>query len=271
VVVDMPGYADNSRFRELINFHYIQTVTRCLEEVRFVIVINMTPREGGKFEIDHHDLKMMESFCEMFPETNGIAPPISLIVNKLDHPDSKDLANNVRSSLFACLNDKEIEKHINNVAKVRKYFTSFSSANFHIILKPKYPEGGKNGKTTWNESGKLVRDQMIKICNQSDAKFIPAKNIKAKLNIFKEGDASGNARLEKTVLHILKNIKEGVTSGFSFFHKTIARLLEPTKDYQNKIEEDCLAFLSHYKWFEREVSLKEWDRNEALYEVRLLK
>ena len=30
-IVDMPGFADNSRFRELINFHYIQTMIRNLE------------------------------------------------------------------------------------------------------------------------------------------------------------------------------------------------------------------------------------------------
>lgn len=58
-VIDMPGYADSSRFRELINFHYITKMISNLKEVRFVMVIGVVAKEGGSFLIDKHEIKMM--------------------------------------------------------------------------------------------------------------------------------------------------------------------------------------------------------------------
>lgn len=55
----MPGYADSSRFRELINFHYITKMISNLKEVRFVMVIGVVAKEGGSFLIDKHEIKMM--------------------------------------------------------------------------------------------------------------------------------------------------------------------------------------------------------------------
>lgn len=40
-IIDMPGNADNSRFREMINFHYIKTMALNLKKVIFFIVIKM--------------------------------------------------------------------------------------------------------------------------------------------------------------------------------------------------------------------------------------
>ena len=53
---------------------------------------------------------------------------------------------------------------------------------------------------------------MKSICNQNPEKikFISANKLNAKLNIFREGDAIGNARLEKCIIEILKSITKGV-------------------------------------------------------------
>ena len=84
-IIDMPGYADSSRLRELINFHYIKTMVKNLEEVRFLIVVNMFP-SNGSFRLNPYDLKMMENFSEMFPECRDY---VSLIVNRLETKPSK--------------------------------------------------------------------------------------------------------------------------------------------------------------------------------------
>ena len=57
-IIDMPGYADSSRFKELINFHYIQTMIQNLKEVRFLIVVNLK-YSNGAFILKDQDLKMM--------------------------------------------------------------------------------------------------------------------------------------------------------------------------------------------------------------------
>ena len=53
---------------------------------------------------------------------------------------------------------------------------------------------------------------MKSICNQNPEKikFISANKLNAKLNIFREGDAIGNAKLEKCIREILKSITKGV-------------------------------------------------------------
>jgi hypothetical protein len=49
-IVDMPGHADNSPFRELINFHYIKTMASNLKEVRFLLVVTMS-LQGGVYKL----------------------------------------------------------------------------------------------------------------------------------------------------------------------------------------------------------------------------
>ena len=46
-IVDMPGHADSSRFRQLINFHYIRTMASNLKKVRFLIVVTLQYKNGG--------------------------------------------------------------------------------------------------------------------------------------------------------------------------------------------------------------------------------
>ena len=94
-IIDMPGYADNSRLRELINFHYIETMLKNLEEVRFLIVVNMFP-SNGSFKLNPYDLKMMENFSEMFPECRD---HVSLIINRLESKGGKSIDNDVRLAL----------------------------------------------------------------------------------------------------------------------------------------------------------------------------
>lgn len=122
-IIDMPGYADSSRFRELINFHYIRTMTKNLKEVRFLMVITVG-MEDGKFTIDSHELKMMENFMEMFPECSQ---NLSLIINKIDSPITKEVEVNLRAFLNEMfLQGSEVsnfvKKYVKNYAALRTYF-----------------------------------------------------------------------------------------------------------------------------------------------------
>lgn len=104
------------------------------------MVINMSVR-GDTFEIDPLEFKMMESFCDMFPDEN-VALPVGIIVNKLEHAPSKELLSKVRLSFTTAFEDKNLknmEKYIRDPARLRKFFTKIQSDNFHIILRPKYP------------------------------------------------------------------------------------------------------------------------------------
>ena len=94
-IIDMPGYADNSRLRELINFHYIETMLKNLEEVRFLIVVNMFP-SNGRFKLKPYALKMMENFSEMFTECRDY---VSLFINRLASKGGKSIDNEVRLAL----------------------------------------------------------------------------------------------------------------------------------------------------------------------------
>lgn len=82
-IVDMPGHADSSRFRQMINYHYIRTMANNLKHVRFLLVIVM-PYKNGKYHLTEHDVKMMDSFREMFPNLNKHQNLIHIIVNRAE-------------------------------------------------------------------------------------------------------------------------------------------------------------------------------------------
>ena len=75
----MPGHADSSRFRELINFHYIRTMASNLKYVRFLIVVTMQIR-NEKAELPTTEIDMLESFRIMFP---GCSQYIKIIINRV--------------------------------------------------------------------------------------------------------------------------------------------------------------------------------------------
>lgn len=51
---------------------------------------------GEHFDISESDLKMMESFAEMFPDCKEV---VGLVVNKLEHKGGKNLLSEVQKSL----------------------------------------------------------------------------------------------------------------------------------------------------------------------------
>ena len=75
----MPGHADSSRFRELINFHYIRTMAANLKEVRFLLVVTLQFK-NGKFELPQKELLMLNSFRNMFPNCSKC---MNVIINHI--------------------------------------------------------------------------------------------------------------------------------------------------------------------------------------------
>jgi GTP-binding protein EngB required for normal cell division len=78
-IVDMPGHADTSLIREMVNFHYIKTMASNLKRVTFLIVINLD-FIGGKFYLPDSELKMLKSFMESFPNCKE---NFKIIINRL--------------------------------------------------------------------------------------------------------------------------------------------------------------------------------------------
>ena len=61
--------------------------------------------------------------------------------------------------------------------------------------------------------------------------------------------------------------------GYFFYQKTIGnmiRLAITDENVEKAVENDCDVFLQQYKWYDRELSIKEYDGKEKLWEVRLL-
>lgn len=79
----MPGHADNSKFRELINFHYIKTMAERLNEVSFIMVIQLS-KEGKKYVLEEGEIKMMESFISIFSDCKE---NITIIINRVENKD----------------------------------------------------------------------------------------------------------------------------------------------------------------------------------------
>ena len=75
-------------------------MTNNLEELRFLIVLNMKPGENETFKLDSFDLKMMENFSEMFPDCRDA---VGLVINRLKHKPDKNLEKNIQLSLSSIL------------------------------------------------------------------------------------------------------------------------------------------------------------------------
>lgn len=75
----MPGHADTSLLREMVNFHYIKTMASNLKRVTFLIVINLD-FIGGNFYLPDSELKMLKSFMESFPNCKN---NFKIIINRL--------------------------------------------------------------------------------------------------------------------------------------------------------------------------------------------
>jgi hypothetical protein len=97
-IVDMPGHADSSRFREMINYHYICTMANNLKQVRFLLVIVM-PYKNGRYHLTEHDIKMLDSFREMFPKLNQQDNVLDVIVNRAERIGDK-YADQVKKDFF---------------------------------------------------------------------------------------------------------------------------------------------------------------------------
>ena len=81
-IVDLPGNADNKIIRELVNFHYIETMAGNLEEATFWIVlkVKINPEEG-KVELDLKERTMLKTFAKMFPDIKPIYH-VRIIINQ---------------------------------------------------------------------------------------------------------------------------------------------------------------------------------------------
>lgn len=97
-IVDMPGHADSSRFREMINYHYICTMANNLKQVRFLLVIVM-PYKNGRYHLTEQDIKMLDSFREMFPKLNPQDNMLDIIINRAEKIGDK-FADQVKKNFF---------------------------------------------------------------------------------------------------------------------------------------------------------------------------
>ena len=123
----MPGNADSSQFRELINFHYIKKMAFNIKKVVFMIVINIEDEEN--IELDKKDIQMIETFIQTFPNCSG---NVHLIVNRM--------ASSVKEDNFKKAFRKLLGPESNNLS-IKKYFKSISDERIHLIKRPKYLNG----------------------------------------------------------------------------------------------------------------------------------
>lgn len=109
--VDMPGNADNSRIRQLINFQYIKEMASKFKKVHFLIVLKMNDN-GDHFTMLDREYKMLDSFANMFP---NCSEAVSIIINQYDSEGNltKDTLNAIKGG-FKML----IKKNVKN----EKYF-----------------------------------------------------------------------------------------------------------------------------------------------------
>ena len=116
-------------------------MTNNLEELRFLIVLNMKPGENETFHLDSFDLKMMENFSEMFPDCRDA---VGLVINRLKHKPDKNLEKKIQGSLLNILTNFDELKNcgINNPTAFKQYFDC-ASRKIHIILRPEYTLGPK--------------------------------------------------------------------------------------------------------------------------------
>ena len=108
---DMPGNADNSRFRQLINFLYIKEMASKFKKVHFLIVLKMNDN-GDHFTMLDREYKMLDSFTNMFP---SCSEAVSIIINQYDLEGNltKDTLNAIKGGLKML-----IKKNVKN----EKYF-----------------------------------------------------------------------------------------------------------------------------------------------------
>lgn len=141
-IIDMPGYADTSRLRELINFHYISTMTSNLQQVRFMLVVSIQIR-NKKFQMDPHELQMMQAFMQMFPNCGDC---VSLVVNKLeDKENNAKIESQIKKYLMETFNNRDfLKKYVKKPDEMKKYFQKAYTGNIVVIRRPIYKEGPKH-------------------------------------------------------------------------------------------------------------------------------
>jgi hypothetical protein len=129
----MPGHADSSRFRELINFHYIRTMASNLKYVRFLLVVTLTMKED-KFVLADCEVQMLDSFRIMFPNCGKY---VTIIINRLEdfHQFERQARVGFRTSISQCPN-----------SDVRRYYMSLTDKDIYVIERPPYRLGTNNEK-----------------------------------------------------------------------------------------------------------------------------
>lgn len=129
-IVDMPGHADNSRFRELINFHYIRTMAANLKEVRFLIVTKLR-LANERFELSVEELDMLDSFRKTFPNCSNY---VTIIINKIEDlkNNEKNAKKGFRESIGACQN-----------ADLKKFYQGIIDNRIYVLESPEYRKSAK--------------------------------------------------------------------------------------------------------------------------------
>lgn len=136
-IVDMPGYADSSRFRELINFHYIRTMASNLKEVRFLLVVTLQYK-NDKFVLPSHEFDMLESFRKTFPTCSDY---VTIIINRIEdlQHNEYNARKGFRDSIATCQN-----------ADLKKFYHTITDNRICVIERPEYRKS-VNGESKYEE------------------------------------------------------------------------------------------------------------------------
>lgn len=210
-IVDMPGHADNSRFRELINFHYIRTMASNLEEVRFLLVVTLKYK-NDKFVLEETELDMLESFRNTFPNCSSY---VTIVINRIEDLkyNEKGARKGFRDSIATCQN-----------ANIKMFYHGITDNRISVIEKPEYRQSA-NGESKYEEPYIGMNLKTKEIMMNQQAEFIKLKDIDYKtLNIFKMGDnAKNNAFLSK-MEEYMQGIVERMRHAAKVFKDIIAEL-----------------------------------------------
>jgi hypothetical protein len=207
----MPGHADSSRFRELINFHYIRTMAANLKEVRFLLVVTLQFR-NGKFELPQKELLMLNSFRNMFPNCGKC---VNVIINRIE-----DVGINTGPA-SACFRDTVMHSTIPGLGA---YYSEITNNKIHVIERPSYRKGS-NGEDKHEAPYNAINKRMQDICN-NNSEFLKISEFNYDSpDIFKAGDNTKNAEFYHILLKIIDRITEGVSAASNLFTSTFFVLL----------------------------------------------
>lgn len=147
------------------------------------MVIGVAAKPNGSFELDKHEIKMMENFMEMFKQ---FKQHITLLVNKFEATGAKDLES-LRNSLISFFGKEELllEYKVKNPREMKEYYREIVS-NVKIIARPPF----RKKENSWNEPAKDFNTAITKICfTNNNTPFVHSKDLleSIRFRLFKDG------------------------------------------------------------------------------------